>query len=273
MMDSLIKIEKICHLVTIVTPSYNCSDFISKTIDSVINQSYSNWEMIIVDDKSTDNTVEIINNYVKKDNRIKLIESADNYGPAYTRNIGIKYSKGAYIAFLDSDDLWEKDKLLLQVSFMKKNDIPFSYSGYSIIDEAGKKITEFYPRLKVNYRDLLKTNDIGCLTAIYDVSKLGKMYMENLKTGQDLTLWLKILKKIGYGYCIEMSLARYRIRDGSNSRKKTNKAKWQWYTFRVVEALTISKSIYYFVFYTLYGIRNSLKIKNGFQNESRRTIN
>jgi len=242
-------------LVSIITPSYNSEKFISKTIESVLSQTYQKWEMIIVDDCSSDNSNEIIKEYIKKDERIRLIKLEKNSGPAVARNRAIKEAKGRYIAFLDSDDLWLPDKLKKQIKFMEKNNLSFTYSAYKLINEEDKELGIFIPKEEIKYEDLLKTNYIGCLTAIYDSEKLGKLYMPNILKRQDYGLWLKILKQIKKTKAILEPLAIYRIRKKSVSSNKIKAAKYQWKIYREVEHLNLVKSMYYFMSYIFYGIK------------------
>jgi glycosyltransferase involved in cell wall biosynthesis len=243
------------ELVSIITPSYNSVRFISETIESVLDQTYIHWEMIIIDDGSSDNSIKIVESYLLKDSRIKLIKLSKNMGPATTRNYGIKEAKGRYIAFLDSDDLWYPNKLLQQISFMYNNDIALSYTRYNHIEEKSKKIiNEIYIPSKVSYSELLKQNIIGCLTAIYDTKKLGKIYMPEIRQRQDYALWLDILKKIPYAYGIEESLASYRVRSTSISSNKWIASKYNWKLYREIEKLALHKAIYYFGWYTYRSI-------------------
>ena len=240
--------------ISIITPSYGSEKFIAQTIESVIAQTYQNWEMIIVDDVSPDNSNDIIESFVKKDNRIKLIKLEKNSGPAVARNKAIKEARGRYIAFLDADDLWMSDKLEKQIKFMNENNLGFTYSAYKLIDEEDNKKGTFIPPKKVSYKSILKTNPIGCLTAIYDTQKLGKIYMPNILKRQDYGLWLKILKEIRQTKGILEPLAIYRIRKNSVSSNKFKSAQYQWKIYREVEKLNILKSIYYFIHYAIKGI-------------------
>lgn len=242
-------------LVSIITPSYNAAKFIAQTVESVTNQTYENWEMIIVDDCSVDNSVEIIQNYIQKDSRIKFLKLEKNSGPAIARNKAIKAANGRYIAFLDADDIWLPHKLKTQIQFMDDNDLLFTYSSYYLIDEKGKDLGFFNTKSKISYTDMLKTCSVGCLTAIYDVQKIGKLYMPNIFKRQDYGLWLKILKKIDYAYGVQEPLAKYRILDNSLSRNKIQAARYQWKIYRNIEKLGLIKSLYYFVQYAYHGIR------------------
>ncbi len=248
-------------LVSIITPSYKSEKFISKTIESVLNQTYKNWEMIIIDDCSPDNSNKIIEKYIKEDNRIKLIKLSKNSGPAVARNVGIKEAKGRFIAFLDSDDIWLPEKLEKQISFMEQKNLPMTYSSYYIIDEEDNPLGEYIVEPVLTYKELLKRNMVGCLTGIYDVEKLGKIYMPDILKRQDHGLWLSILKKIKKTEGIVEPLAIYRLRKNSVSSNKIIAAKYTWKLLRDVEKLNIPKALYYFGWYIYYGINKYKNIK------------
>ena len=242
-------------LISIITPSYNSSKFISQTIESVISQTYENWEMIIVDDMSPDNSNEIIEEFIKKDSRIKLIKLEKNGGPAVARNRAIKEAQGRYMAFLDADDLWMPEKLKKQIAFMNENDLAFTYSSYGLIDEDNNDLGEFITKETITYTSMLKTCSVGCLTAIYDTEKLGKVFMPNILKRQDYGTWLKILKNIKTTKGIIEPLATYRILKNSVSSNKIKASMYQWKIYREVEKLSLFKSIYYFVQYAYYGFK------------------
>jgi len=242
-------------LVSIITPSHNASEFISDSIESVLAQTYEDWEMIIVDDLSTDDSVEKIESYCNKDSRIKLIKLQKNSGAGVARNRAIKESKGDMIAFLDADDLWMPQKLEKQLAYMKLHNLAFTYSSYHVIDEENNNLTTFYTKPSVTYDSLLKTCSVGCLTAVYDVNKLGKIYMPDMKRRQDYALWLDIFKRIEYAKGLDEPLASYRVGHTSISSNKFKTALWQWKTYRDIEKLSLAKSIYYFGHYIYYGFR------------------
>lgn len=236
--------------VSIITPLYNSASYISRTIQSVLDQTFQDWEMLIVDDCSTDKGVDIVKGIAADEPRIKLLKNQTNSGPALTRNRGIKAAQGRYIAFLDSDDQWHKDKLKIQLEFMQKNRVGFTYSYYNHIDEKGNQIsvTNKLPE-KVDYVSTMKSNKIGCLTAMYDVRKFGKVYMRNLKKRQDYTLWLQLLKKTEFAYCVPHILATYTVRKGSISSNKFSLIKYHWKIYRHIEKQSFLKSLYYLSFY------------------------
>ncbi len=248
------KVISMNDLVTIVTPSYNSERFIADTIESVLSQSYQNWEMIIVDDHSPDRSNKIIEDYIKQDHRIKLIKLKTNAGPAVARNRATEEAKGRYIAFLDADDLWLPEKLEKQLAFMNRYKIAFSYSSYFLIDENGQELGEFTTKEMITYSSMLKTCSVGCLTAIYDTRILGKRYMPDILKRQDYGLWLHLLKDINSTKGIMEPLAVYRILNHSVSSNKIATARYQWKIYREVEKLNIWESLYYFVFYTINGI-------------------
>lgn len=242
-------------LVSVITPTHNLSKFISQTIESALAQTYINFEMIIVDDLSGDNTKDIIRAYTEQDSRIKLIELKMNVGPALARNIAIKEAKGRYIAFLDGDDIWLPEKLEKQIKFMSDNALAFTYSSYYLMDEEGNSIGKFITKKNVSYYSLLKTNSIGCLTAIYDTNKIGKNMMPSILKRQDYGLWLNILKEIKTARGILEPLAVYRLRKESVSSNKLIALKYVWKIYRDVEKLNIFTSIYYLCFYIYNGLR------------------
>lgn len=244
-------------LVSIITPLHNGEDYVRETIDSVLAQSYNNWELIIVDDCSKDSGVNIVKEYMLIDKRIKLIQNENNSGPALTRNTAINAAEGEFIAFLDSDDLWTSDKLSVQIEFMIKNNYPFTFSYYNQITEDGNFIKAVDNlTLKVNYLSSIKSNKIGCLTAVYNVTYFGKVYMENIAKRQDYTLWLKLLKRVDYAYCVPQVLANYRIRKNSVSSNKIKLVKYHWHIYRNIEKHSFVKSLYFisnYIFVRIFG--------------------
>ncbi|MCQ6332113.1 MULTISPECIES: glycosyltransferase family 2 protein [Bacillus cereus group] len=242
-------------MISIVIPSYNASAFIKETIQSVQSQTYTNWEMIIIDDVSKDNTRELIKEEIKKDGRIQLIELQENGGAAIARNIGINNAKGKYVAFLDSDDLWLPEKLEKQLEFMQNNDIAFSFTSYQIMNQDGT-LTDKVVHVpeKINYNGLLKNTIIGCLTVMLDIEKLGRVQMPNIRTRQDTATWLKILRQGHYAYGLDEVLSKYRKVENSISSKKFKMAKMNWKLYREIEELSIPKSAWCFINYALNGV-------------------
>ena len=240
--------------VSIITPSYNSEKYISKTIESVLAQSYQNWEMIIVDDCSTDNSLEITEAYTKKDSRIKSIRLKRNSGPAQARNKAIKEASGKYIAFLDSDDIWFPDKLEKQIIFLTENHLVITYSAYETMDENSKYINTRNIQRTITYKDMLKSNHIGNLTGIYDTEFFGKVSMQE-HGHEDYILWLALLKQIESTKGIPESLAKYRITSNSISSNKLKVLKWQWHIYRDIEKLGIFQSAYTMMWYVFYALK------------------
>lgn len=233
-------------LVSIITPTYNCAKFIGATIESVLNQTYQNFEMIIVDDASKDNTEEVVKSF--KDKRIKYIRLSKNSGPAVARNRAMEEAKGKYMAFLDSDDLWKREKLEKQINFIKKNKYKIICSDYEQIDEEGNKLNKIIPcKKKVNYNGILLSCPVGNSTVFYDVSKLGKFKVPNIRKRNDDALWLQILKKEEYMYGQKEVLMEYRIRQNSVSSNKLSLIKYHWQLYREIEHLSIARSIFHIV--------------------------
>ena len=244
-------------VISIITPSYNSAQYIGRTIDSILQQTYKNWELLIIDDCSTDNSREVIQSYVNQDARINLICLEQNSGAAVARNTGIENATGRFIAFLDSDDTWHPKKLEQQVNFMLNHNYALTYTKYHQVNENGEKIGELHFPLKTSYRELLKTCVIGCLTVMYDTHKLGKVYFPLIRKRQDYALWLKILKQVDYAYCVPEDLASYTVRSDSISANKWKAAQYNWKLYRDIEQLNILSSAYYFLNYAIRGIIRS----------------
>ena len=231
------------ELVSIIMPSYNTGKFIQETINSVKNQTYNNWELIIVDDGSTDNTDEVVK--AIKDDRIKYIKNKVNKGAAISRNIALREAKGRWIAFLDSDDLWKEDKLEKQIKFMEDNNYYFSYTNYIEIDENskfnGKKITG--PK-KITRIGMFNYCWPGCLTVMYDSKRIGLIQIEDIKKNNDYAMWLKVCKKVDC-YLLNEDLAMYRKRTGSISNHSYKTLiKWHYKLYKDVEKQNIVCSIF-----------------------------
>ncbi|WP_417602168.1 glycosyltransferase family 2 protein [Owenweeksia hongkongensis] len=242
--------------VSIVCAAYNCAAYLPKTIESVINQAYPDWELLIVNDCSTDNTAEVAESYAQADNRIKLLNNIKNVGPAKTRNNGIEAAQGKYLAFLDGDDFWEPDFISTSMNFLKNKKEVFCFSSYYRVDEDLNPLYDpFIVPEKVNYESILRTCPISCLTAFIDIEQTGKYYMPNIEKRQDYGLWLNILKDVNFAYGIEKPLATYRIRKGSVSRNKWKAMYYVWKVYRDVEKINLFKSMYLLVVYALNGMK------------------
>ena len=231
-------------LVSIIMPTYNCAKFIGKTIESVIAQTYENWELIIIDDCSKDNTEEVVSEY--KDNRIKYHRLENNSGAAVARTEAMKKASGSYMAFLDSDDLWKKDKLEKQLEFMNKNNYNFTCTEYEQIDEEGNKLNKVIKvKKRADYNRILLDCPVGNSTVMYNVEKLGKFEVPNIRKRNDDALWLQILKKEKYIYGMPDILMEYRIRSNSISSNKLSLVKYHWQLYREIEHLSVFRSAFH----------------------------
>lgn len=243
--------------VTIVTPTWNSAKYIRETISSVQAQTYQNWEMIIVDDCSTDNTVEIVKDIVKKDSRIHLIEQKVNQGAAIARNIAVQNGTGRYVAYLDSDDCWKPDKLEKQVKFMLSKDCGFSCTSYEVIDFEGKSLNKIVHMLdKVDYRGFLTNNLLQTVGIMVDTYKVDKKYLEmpNIRRRQDAATWMQILKAGFQCYGLDEVLAEYRRTPKSLSSNKFKAVLGTWNLYRDIERLPFLFSCYCFIRYAFLAV-------------------
>lgn len=234
-------------LVSIVTPSYNAEKYIEETIDSILNQTYQNWELLIVDDISNDNTLEIISKYVEQDSRIHCYVLEEKGGASLARNRAIRESKGKYIAFLDSDDVWKEDKLEKQVEFMEKNDYAFTYHNYELINEKSERLNILRKAPKeISYTRALIGCSIGCLSAMYNCEKVGKVQIKRLDKRNDDALWFKILKECGKGHLLDENLALYRVGNASlSSGSKVKLLKYHYKLYREAQEYSVLVSLFF----------------------------
>ncbi|WP_426483419.1 glycosyltransferase family 2 protein [Flavobacterium sp. 2] len=237
------------ELVSIIVPTYNTEKFIRLTIESVQNQTYTNWEMILADDASTDKTVAIIEEFAQKDSRIKLFKSPENRGNGFARNTALEKATGKYIAYLDADDLWFPEKLEKQIEFLKTNNLHFTFSFYDSIDEEGNDLNRRVESPNpLTYKELFFCNYVGNLTAIYDADYFGKIILETSQKRQDWRIWLTIVKQIKMSKPVPEPLAFYRIRKDSVSSSKFKLIKHNFGVYREFHG-------YNFVFSILLMIR------------------
>lgn len=247
-------------LVSIIMPAYNAELFISEAILSVFSQTYQHWELLVIDDSSTDKTAAVIQQYVQQDKRVKYYKTEIPSGAPYLpRNVGILNAKGKYIAFLDSDDTWLCDKLEMQLNmFGRYDDMAICYCNYEKMTESGKRNNRIVRAPEtVTYRQLLAGNVIGCLTAIYDTSKVGKVYFQN-HAHEDYIMWLSILKRGYMARNANILAALYRVCENSVSSNKLKTMLWQWNIYRKVEELEFWKSVYFFISYAYKAFKKSL---------------
>ena len=240
-------------LISIITPVYNVESYIEETIKSVLDQTYEKWELLLIDDCSKDNSLNICEEYSKKDKRIKVFKQKINMGVANTRNRGIDEAKGDFICFLDADDIWDKEKLEKQLKFMKEENCAFSFTGYEFINKNGhSKNKKVKVPKKINYNEALKNTTIWTCTVMFNMNKLTKkdIYMPKVKS-EDTACWWKVLKKVDYAYGLDEVLAYYRRRPNSLSSNKIKAVKRIWKLYRKQEKLGIIKSSYCFICYAL----------------------
>ncbi|MCI9359611.1 MAG: glycosyltransferase family 2 protein [Hungatella sp.] len=246
-------------LVSVITPTYNCAKYIGETIEAVQAQTYNNWEMIIVDDCSSDTTQEIVKNYSDVDPRIHYIYREINSGPAIARTEAMNIANGEYMAFCDSDDLWMPTKLEKQLKYMKEKDYAFTCTAYEQIDEKGNGMDRVIDVVhKCDYNRLLLDCPVGNSTVMYSVKKMGKFEVPNIRKRNDDALWLQMLKKEPYIYGMSDVLMKYRIRNNSVSSNKFRVIKYHWILYRNIEHLSIPRSMFHIGYWCAIKI---LKIK------------
>jgi len=240
-------------LVSIITPSFNSESLIKETYNSIANQSYDNWEWIVTDDSSSDDTLNILNALACDDRRVRVFQNSSNSGAAVSRNNSISQAKGEFIAFIDSDDLWMTDKLEKQIRFMDSTKIDFSFTAYELINGNGAplgKQVDTHLNSSISYEDMLrKKATLGCSTVMLRTRAFDDISMPLIRTGQDYGLWLKLLKTGSLAYPISEVLTQYRILPNSISRNKFKKSKRQWQIYRDIEGLSFFKSIQCFFYY------------------------
>ncbi|MFH4803745.1 glycosyltransferase family 2 protein [Vibrio diabolicus] len=241
-------------VVSIIMPTYNSEQTVVESIQSVLSQTYKNWELIIVDDRSTDNTWQVIQTYADKYDNIRVFQNTENLGAGASRNFAIKKAKGRFIAFLDSDDLWMENKLAEQIPFMLENNYPLTYTHYSRFNSEEELSVVTAPEY-TTYKKLMYSNVIGCLTAVYDTQALGKRYMPLIRKRQDMGLWLDILKDTPKAYCLPKPLAKYRM-DSGMTANKFSVLSYQWKFYRDVVGLSLPRSLFTF---SVYAVKGTMK--------------
>ena len=242
--------------VSIITPCYNGAKYINKCIDSVLSQTFSDWEMLIIDDCSTDNSVEIIHRYACEDSRIKYYRTDSPSGsPSQPRNIGIDNATSRYIAFLDCDDIWCPRKLEEQLSIFEERKCPLVFSNYEKISALGERSNRivFAPPI-VDIRRMYYGNPIGCLTVMVDTEITGKFHFKRMHH-EDCIAWIELITKFGPAYNTNSTLAYYRESQGSVSRNKFKILSWQWNIYRKIFKFNTIKSVIYYVIYVYYGYK------------------
>lgn len=241
-------------------PCYNSGTYIRQAINSVKGQTYRDWELLVVDDGSTDNSADIIKGMEQTDGRIKYLKTnAPSGSPIVPRNIGVKNALGRYIAFLDSDDAWLPNKLERQMKmFEQYEDMAICFSNYEKMTEQGERNNRIIKAPSVTtYKQLLLGNVIGCLTAVYDTEKVGKVFFQN-HSHEDYILWLDILKRGYVARNTNTVEALYRVRENSVSSNKLKTLCWQWDIYRNVEKIGLFRSSYYFFNYAYRAFKKAL---------------
>lgn len=246
-------------LISIIVPNYNSELVLQETLDSVINQTYKNWELIFVDDCSTDSSYQIAKKNSEFDKRIRIFQLENNSGPGYATKYGFEKAKGEWIAFIDADDVWSLNKLEVQLNFCLKNNYKFSCTDYVQVDGNGKslnRIIKCHP--KANYRKVLMFCPIGSSTVLIKSSLLAKVEIPNIRKNNDFSLWLRILKIYPYVYGIQKVMMNYRVWPQSISYNKFKKVKYSWFVFREYENKSIIKSTFLILW---WGLIKIIKIK------------
>lgn len=248
--------------VSVIMPLYNSSSFMEESIRSVLDQTYTDFELILVDDCSTDDTLAMARALAEEDSRIRTIAREQNGGACAARNAGIAAAQGRYIAFLDSDDLWKETKLEIQLGQMRDKNAAFSYTDYVVMDKHGTVIRLNATPESMTYRSLMKNTAIGCSTVIYDAERLGKRQFPLIRKHEDLALWLSILREIDHAYRCGAALTFYRVHPDSLSANKLKAASYTWEIYRRIEGLSLPVAAYYFSHYALSAVRRRLYRKS-----------
>ena len=247
-------------LISVVTPLYKTEKWIAGCIASVRAQTFEDWEMVVVDDRSPDRSLEKAHEAADDDDRIKILVNRQNLGPGPTRNRSIEAARGRYLAFLDADDAWYPEKLARQIPFMESMASALSYTSYEVVDDrdvpTGRVIRA---RQVVTWRTMLYSNFIGCSTAIYDRERIGTRTMPDIRKRQDYALWLSILEDIPEAHGLDEVLARYRVGEGSVSSNKLAAAKYNWTIYRKFADQSVVASAWYFTNYMVRGVLKSIR--------------
>lgn len=237
-------------LVSVIMPAYNAAGYIAESIRSVQQQSFEDWELLVIDDASKDGTSEIVEALRAEDSRIKLHVLPTNQGAGFSRNIGIKAATGDYISFLDADDLWKPHKIQTQLDLMKNENVQVCFSSYELIDERGKSLQKQIKALQfLPFKKLKKANYIGNLTGMYNASELGKIFCPLIRKRQDWGLWLLAVEKAGFAKGIEEPLAIYRERENSISGDKIEMLQYNYRVYREVLEYSSVKSLFWMLLF------------------------
>ena len=247
-------------LVSVVMPAYNAAEYIEAAVTSVQRQSFTNWELIVVDDCSSDETCPFVERLARQDPRIRLYHNAQNQGTAYSRNHGLEQCRGDYVALLDSDDIWHPEKLEKQLALIQKEGADLVYTSYAIVDEHGqKRCNDFLVPSQTDFSALLKENVIGCSTVLMTHKVTEQFLFDNTYYHEDYVLWLQMLRSGKRAVGVTDVLVDYRYHSGSRASNKLSSAKRRWTIYRSYLGLSRMKSIRYLMHYGISGLR---KYKN-----------
>ena len=246
-------------LVSVIMPCYNMEDYVAESIASVQRQTYSHWELLIVDDASTDSTKEVVRDLADQDERIHFVAKPQHSGIADTRNQCIQMAQGRILAFLDADDIWHPEKTETQLRFMSDNNVGFTYTTYDWIDENGQTLKKSIHTIgNLDYKAYLRNTIIGCSTVMVDTSIVGEVAVPRFRTSEDAATWLNILKKGFLAYALDKPLVSYRIRRKSASSNKLKASTDLWKVYRQNEKLPFFEALYYFCCYAFNAIKKRL---------------
>ncbi|HFU3805249.1 TPA: glycosyltransferase family 2 protein [Streptococcus suis] len=248
-------------LVSVIIPMYNATLFIEETIQTVLQQTYSNTEIIVVDDCSTDTSYEVVSQLCQRYQNISLLQNKKNSGVGISRNIGVAKATGKFICFLDADDIWLPDKLEKQVNFMLQHQYAFTFTAYQFADENGRPVRKpIHVPSKISYKEALRNHTIWTSTVMLNMDLLTKeqISMPDVRKGQDTATWWKILKVTGYAYSINEVLSLYRRTSHSLSADKLAAVKRTWNLFRKVEGLSLLQAIVPFCGYVINAIKRRI---------------
>ena len=239
-------------MISIITATFNSEKYIQETFESLTAQSYKDWEWVVTDDGSSDSTLKLLNQFADLDDRVRVFRLSVNSGAAVARNLSISHALGDFIAFLDSDDVWDSEKLERQIEFMGEN-INFSFTAYKMIDQSGNfmgRTVDEQNIESINYEDLLRKKvTLGCSTVMLRRRRFGALQMPLLRTGQDYATWLELLKGGESAFLLNSTLSSYRVVPGSISRNKIKKIARQWEIYRQFQNLDFYSSLIYMVYY------------------------